>query len=209
MTEQDLLELLDARTGHFLLESGHHGGLWLDLDALFLRPARLAPFVERLAHELDARTEFDAVCGPLLGGALIANSVAKLLDCELYVAEPVARTTDGPELYGARYTVPDAVRRRLRTKRVAVVDDVVNAGSAARATVADLEAAGAKVVALGALLVLGSRAAEYAEQEGIPLAHVAAMPARIWAPASCPLCAAAEPLADPGANAPTPPDPPQ
>src|SRR5215217_3252627 len=105
MTHEDLLDLLHARRGHFHLESGHHGELWLELDALFLRPARLAPFVERLAHALDASSEFEAVCGPLLGGALVANSVAALLDRELFVAEPVARAADVPRLYGTRYEV--------------------------------------------------------------------------------------------------------
>jgi orotate phosphoribosyltransferase len=36
-------ELLAARQGHFKLESGHHGDLWLDLDQLLGQPARLQP----------------------------------------------------------------------------------------------------------------------------------------------------------------------
>ena len=36
--QQELLALLPRRQGHFRLESGHHGDLWLDLDPLFLRP---------------------------------------------------------------------------------------------------------------------------------------------------------------------------
>ena len=30
----DLIDLIPARGGHFLLESGHHGELWLDLELL-------------------------------------------------------------------------------------------------------------------------------------------------------------------------------
>jgi orotate phosphoribosyltransferase len=198
MPRPDLLTLLDGRPGHFQLESGHHGELWLDLDALFLRPARLVPFVENLAGRLSAAVEIDALCGPLLGGALIANAVAEQLDCELYVAEPAPRAAGGGELFTARYEVAQAVRGRLRGKRVAVVDDVVNAGSATRATIADLRAAGAVVVAIGALLVLGSRAEEYAREEGIVLESVASMPNHIWARAACPLCDAGTPLEVPG-----------
>jgi len=29
------MKLVDGRRGHFRLESGHHSGLWLDLDPLF------------------------------------------------------------------------------------------------------------------------------------------------------------------------------
>jgi len=84
-----LLELLDGRPGHFRLESGHHGELWLDLDAFLLRPALLLPYVDTLARRLVETVEPEGVCGPLLGGALIASAVATTLDCELYVAAPV------------------------------------------------------------------------------------------------------------------------
>lgn len=193
-----LLELIDGRRGHFRLESGHHGELWLDLDTLFVQPARLVPFVEDLAHQLADRVAPTAVCGPLLGGALLASAVATRLDVEFYVAEPIAPADGGRELFGARYAVPDTVRDRLRGQRVAVIDDVVNAASATRATVSDLRAAGADVVAVGALLVLGTSAAEYAEHEGFALLHAAAMPNRIWEPRACPLCVAGVPLEDPG-----------
>ena len=48
--EEKLVDLLSARRGHFLLESGHHGNLWLDLDSLFLRPAALLPVARELAR---------------------------------------------------------------------------------------------------------------------------------------------------------------
>lgn len=198
---QDLLELIDGRQGHFQLESGHHGDLWLDLDTLLLHPARLVPFVEELARRLAQTVDVGAVCGPLLGGALIASAVATLLDVELYVAEPAARSHGDGELFRARYAVPQATRGRLRGRRVAVVDDVMNAASAVRATVSDVREAGAEVVAIGALLVLGSSAGEYAEQEGLALVKAAGIPNRIWEPRACPLCAEGRRLEDPGGNA--------
>jgi orotate phosphoribosyltransferase len=197
----DPLELIDARQGHFQLESGHHGELWLDLDTLFLRPARLLPFVGELVRLLEETLRPDAVCGPLLGGALIANAVATLLEVELYIAEPCEQADGGGgELFRARYAVPRATRDRLWGRRVVVLDDVMNAASAVRATVSDVRAANADVVAVGALLVLGSSAAEYAQREGLALVHAAAIPNRIWEPRACPLCAAGEPLEDPGGN---------
>lgn len=192
-----LLDLLEGRRGHFRLESGHHGELWLDLDALFLHPARLAPFVDELARLLRQTADPDAICGPLLGGALIAGAIATLLDIELYVAAPVPPAKDEGELFRARYAVAAATRSRLRGRRVAVVDDVISAGSATRATISDVRASGAEVVALGALLVLGTSAADYTAQERLPLVHVIAMPNRLWEPERCPLCAAGEPLEQP------------
>jgi orotate phosphoribosyltransferase len=199
--QRRLLDLIDARRGHFLLESGHHGGLWLDLDMLFLRPARLMPFARELAQMLAQTVNPDAICGPLLGGGLIASAVATVLDTELYIAEPVAPADGEDGLFRARYAVRGSVRPRLRGRRTAMIDDVVNAGSAMRATVSDLRSAGADVVAVGALLVLGTAAADYAEQQGIALVRVASMPNGIWAPAACPLCESGEPLEDLGGNA--------
>jgi orotate phosphoribosyltransferase len=191
-----LLDFLDGRSGHFQLESGHHGELWLDLDAFLLRPALLSPFIDTLARRLGETVDPEGICGPLLGGALIASAVATALDCELYVAEPAAPAGSPDELFRARYGVPEPVRARLAGRRMAVVDDVVNAASATRATVTDLRAAGATVVAIGALLVLGERALEYAKQEGVPLVYVEALPNRIWEPEACPRCASGETLED-------------
>jgi orotate phosphoribosyltransferase len=191
-----LLELLDGRSGHFQLESGHHGELWLDLDTFLLRPARLSPYVNVLARRLAETVEPDGICGPLLGGALVAGAVATALECELYVAEPAPAAGTPGELFRARYAVPPPVRARLAGRRVAVVDDVINAGSATRATVADLREAGATVVAIGAMLVLGDRVSEYSERERVPLVCVEALPNRIWAPDVCPMCASGDALED-------------
>jgi orotate phosphoribosyltransferase len=188
MKPDGLIEALDARRGHFALESGHHGELWLDLDGLFARPARLAPFVAELAERLSD-CGADVVCGPLVGGAFVAQAVAERLGIEASWTERVAAPS-GAGLYAARYRIPDALRHRVRDRSVAVVDDVVNAGSATRATIADLRACGARPVALGALIVLGEGAARLAGAEGLTLASVAALPNAIWAPADCPLCAA-------------------
>ena len=59
---------------------------------------------------------------------------------------------------------------------MAIVDDVINAGSATRATLADLRACGARPIAVGALLVLGSGAADLTAAEGLALASVARVP---------------------------------
>ena len=188
MTTDELIGVLAARRGHFRLESGHHGELWLDLDALFARPARLAPFVADLAEQL-AGCGADVVCGPLVGGAFVAQALAERFAIEASWTERVPAPSGGGR-YAARYRIPEALRDRLRGRSVAVVDDVVNAGSATRATIADLRACDARPIALGALLVLGEGAAQLARAEGLALASVAALANAIWEPADCPLCAA-------------------
>ena len=74
----DIGQLARPQLGHFDLGTGYHGDLWLDLDALFLRPALLRPNVRWLAERLTQHAP-DAVCGPLEGGAFLAYAVADRL----------------------------------------------------------------------------------------------------------------------------------
>ena len=189
------LRLAQGRRGHFRLESGHHSTLWLDLDALFADPQAIAPFVASLAAQLRDHA-IDIVCGPLLGGAFLAQLVAQSLAAEFCFTERSAVKADG--LFGTRYELPPAHRTRLRGRRVALVDDVMSAGSALRGTHAALQAAGAIPVAAGAILVLGDLGADYFAQQHLPLAAVLREDYELWTPAECPRCMAGEPLEDAG-----------
>ena len=176
------------------MESGHHSNLWLDLDPLFLRPTRLRRFAAVLAMRL-ADLAIEAVCGPLVGGAFLAQAVAAELDVEFYYTERVA-TTESGGLYPANYRLPDTLRHRIGGKRVGIVDDAINAGSAVRATYLDLQACGARPAAVGALLVLGREAAQLTDGWNVPLVGIAHLPNELWRPEACPLCAAHMPLED-------------
>ncbi len=119
--EQELLNLLSARKGHFRLESGYHGGLWLDLNLLFVRPGRIQPYVDALAERID-RHGIQAVCGPMVGGAFLAQAIASLLDIEFYYAERfVPAVHDADALYPVEYRIPDGVGSVVRGKAVALV----------------------------------------------------------------------------------------
>jgi orotate phosphoribosyltransferase len=188
------LELVAGRRGHFRLESGHHGSLWLDLDPLFADQARIEPFVAQLAASLRPHAP-TVVCGPLLGGAFLAQLIARTLGAQFAFTERFM-PSEGDGLYRARYRLPPALAPRLRGMRVAIVDDVMSAGSALRGTCTELEAHDARPVAVGALLVLGTAGMEYFAGRGIPVAAVAHDDYTLWEPASCPLCAAGTPLED-------------
>jgi len=188
--QEEVVQLFAARRGHFRYESGHHGDLWLDVPRLYLRPARLRRFADGLAARLAAHG-FDAVCGPMVEGALLGQMVAEAMDAEFYFAEQFARPQGGGDgLYPVGYRLPPPFRAEARGKAVAVVDDVVNAGSAVRGAFADLLACGARPVAVGALLVLGRSAADFASGEGVALESLAWLPNTLWEPSACPLCAA-------------------
>jgi orotate phosphoribosyltransferase len=195
MTSTDVaafLALVSGRRGHFELESGHHGGLWIDLDPLFVDPARVAPFVERLAGAL-AQHRPEVVCGPLLGGAFLAQLVARELGARFCFTTRLMPAEPGG-LYRAAYRLPSALESHVRGRRVAIVDDVMSAGSASRGTFAELESHGAATVAVGALLVLGDAGARWFAERGVPVEACARDAYELWEPASCPRCAEGVPL---------------
>jgi orotate phosphoribosyltransferase len=192
LSSSALIELVSGRRGHFAMESGYHSALWLDLDALFAAPERVRPFVEALADALR-RHNVDVVCGPLTGGAFLAQRLAESLGIEFWYTVPAA-PEEGTGLFRARYTLPPALARRASQRRLAIVDDVMSAGSSLRATYAELQAHGAEVVAVGALLVLGDVGAAHFGELGVPVEAVARDEFRMWPPAECPDCAAGIPV---------------
>jgi orotate phosphoribosyltransferase len=190
-----ILDLVAGRRGHFRLESGHHGPRWLDLDSLFVDPVRIAPFVETLAERLRP---FNAsiICGPLIGGAFLAQLVAVRMGVRFCFTERFVESSS-TDLYPVRYSLPPSLRSQIKGARVAIVDDIMSAGSALRGTQRDLQEHGATTVVAGALLVLGTIGADHFTHAEIPVVALAHEPYEIWAPDVCPLCAAGEPLEKP------------
>jgi orotate phosphoribosyltransferase len=189
---QDVLALVEGRRGHFQLESGHHGDLWLPLETLCLHPRELRAFVERLAAALR-KYEVQIVCGPLVEGAYVALLVALELGCDFVYAERFANPTrEG--LFPVEYRLPKALHGAVKGKRVAIVNDVISAGSAVRGAFRDLQSLGAEVVAIGALLGLGESIARFASENRIALELLQRMPHNLWTPEECPLCSAGQPI---------------
>ncbi len=86
LTATAFLALVSGTEGHFLLESGYHTSLWLDLDNLFADPRRIAPWVARLAVALRPY-DVSVVCGAMVGGAFLAQSLAAALESEFCFAK--------------------------------------------------------------------------------------------------------------------------
>jgi orotate phosphoribosyltransferase len=181
--------LAQPRRGHFDLGTGYHGDLWLDLDAMFLRPARLRPYVQWVSARLDAH-QIDAVCGPLEGGAFLALAVADVLDAAFVPAGRAA----GPGPGQPGYHLPPGIERRVAGWRVAIVDDAINAGTAVTACFGLLRQSGAIPVAAGALLALGQGAATIEASMSVPCYAAATVPSQVWPAADCPLCLTRIPL---------------
>ena len=179
---------LPVRQGHFLLESGLHARTWIDLDTLFIDPRALAPQVQALAALL-APHGVTAACGPLLGGAFVAQAVAQCLGVRFYVAERL-NAVGAAGLFAAQYRLPGTQRLLAPRETFAIVDDVISAGSSVRAVADDLATLGARTAVVGALLLLGPRAAIHFAASGVPVVAPASQAFEAWTPQECPHCRA-------------------
>jgi len=179
-----------------LLESAHHGDLWLNLELLSLEPRRLQKLAAELASQV-AKHDPEMICGPLVEGAFVGLLVASELNVPFCYSERFARPAhDG--LFPAAYRIPAAFQSSVRGKRVIVVNDVTNGGSAVKGTFEDLRAHVACVVGFGSLLVLGSALFEFAAATKTHVECLATLPNKLWTESECPLCASGIPLEDAG-----------
>lgn len=186
--EQTLREAISASRGHFRYESGHHGDLWLELDSLFLNARRTQAWASALAQQVSAGRP-EVVCGPLTGGAFVAQLLAVELGAKFVFTERIVAAEGG-----VAYRLPESLRRFVPDRRVLLVDDAVNAGSAVSATLTNLLAYDIQLVGLASLLSLGPALSHLAEQHGVPFYTLLSLDREMWLPEACPLCRSGMPL---------------
>jgi len=189
------LDLLAVNHGHFKLESGMHGDVWFDLEKAYAKPKVLESFVARLGHLL-APYEADAICGALAGGALIGYSIAHELEIDFMYTERFERSLSDNERE-VEYWLPKEFQRTAIRKKVAIVDDVINAGSAVLKTYNQLVRFEAQPIVMASLLTVGGSGPKRLPGNDLPIVTLGHLESNLWQPPDCPLCVAGEPLVDP------------
>jgi len=168
---------------HFVYISGHHGSGWVDKDAIFLRPDRVRRLTQLLAGAVG-RIQPEILCGPAVGGLIVAQWTALALELPAVFAEhDVRRSID--ELRGP-FSLHRGFNRQVAGRRVLVVDDIVNTGQSLRQTIAAVRAAGGTVPGAAGLVDRGNvDAAGLGVPEYVYLLE-SAIPN--WPASDCPLC---------------------
>ena len=177
------------REGHFRYESGHHGDTWLELDRLFVDQARLRTIAAELGERLRPH-DVGAVCGPLIGGALLGQWVAHDLRLPFVYAERVAPA----DVESARYRIPTAISDVVAGRRVAIVDDAINAGAATLATKTDVERLGGRPTVAAAVFIREPGGIALLGSNGLAVERLLGVRFAIWEPSDCPLCHAGLPI---------------
>jgi orotate phosphoribosyltransferase len=180
------------RNGDFDYGNGFHGRVYLNPHQLFRYPStiwRLAQdLLDVLPGNLLERTE--VVAGPVMGGALLAHTLAGLLDGRRTLSHPPCSFAP----FSAReqdFTLREFYARQMAGKRVLLADDVRNTGKTFERCADLVRTAGGTVLAtveicdrMGAMTDAGVpnyALVEYKAPENFPATQ-------------CPMCKAGEPI---------------
>jgi orotate phosphoribosyltransferase len=135
--------------GHFDYGNGYHGRLYLNPHQLFRHPSTIWRFAQDLIDlmpgELVQRTE--VVAGPVTGGALLAHTIAGLLDSRRSLTHPPCSFAPFNYDPAGGFTLRAFYRGELQGRRVLLADDVRNTGETFAKCAALVEEAGGEVVA--------------------------------------------------------------
>src|SRR6185436_6990802 len=178
--------------GHFDYGNGYHGRVYLNPHRIFRQPSLIWRLSQDLIDVLpaDLVSSTDVVAGPVMGGALLAHTLAGLFDSRRSLNLPPTSFAPLSEDRGGLALRP-FYQTVVRGKRVLLADDVRNTGKTFERAKAIVEAAGGNVIAtvqicdrLEAIVDLGIpnyTLAEYGAPEN-------------YAVAECPLCKAGVPV---------------
>jgi orotate phosphoribosyltransferase len=179
--------------GHFDFGNGYHGPLYLNPHQLFRYPSTIWRFAQDLLDVLPASIvdATEVVTGPVTGGALLAHTIAGLLDSRRAITRPptlFAPFTLDPD---CRHTFTRFYRNLVAGRKALVVDDVRNTGLTLARCVELVREAGGTVLATAEIYdrmesmiengVLNVALAEYKAPDNYPAN-------------ACPLCKAGTPV---------------
>jgi orotate phosphoribosyltransferase len=179
--------------GHFDYGNGYHGRVYVNPHHLFHLPS----LIWRLGQDLldllptELLTSTQIVAGPVTGGALLAHTIAGLIDGRRSLTHP--RCCFAPFNYDPAEGL--ALRRfyasRMRGRRVLLVDDVRNTGKTFQRCAALVAEAGGTVIGTAQIY----DRLEAIVDLGVPNVALAEYKAPPNYPADdCPLCRGGAPI---------------
>jgi orotate phosphoribosyltransferase len=116
--------------GHFDYGNGYHGRLYLNPHQLFRHPSTIWRFAQDLLDLLSAELvqSTEVVAGPVTGGALLAHTMAGLLDSRRSLTHPPSSFAPFNYDPSGGFALRDFYRHELEGKHVLLADDVRNTG---------------------------------------------------------------------------------
>ncbi len=135
--------------GHFDYGNGYHGRVYLNPHQLFRHPSTIWRFAQDVLDILPSSiiSATDVVAGPVTGGALLAHTIAGLLDSRRSLTHPMCSFAPFNADPSAGLTLRSFYRAQVAGKRVLLADDIRNTGQTFQRCAALVEEAGGTVIA--------------------------------------------------------------
>ena len=181
------------RNGHFDYGNGYHGRVYLNPHQLFRQPSTIWRLAQDLLDVLpgDLLEQTEVVAGPVMGGALLAHTLAGLLDGRRALTHPRCSFAPFSSRGDHEFFLRTFYAHQMSGKRVLIADDVRNTGKTFERCARLVRSAGGTVLgtveicdrmeALADAGVPNFALAEYKAPENYPVAE-------------CPMCKAGEPI---------------
>ena len=135
--------------GHFDYGNGYHGLVYLNPHQLFRQPSTIWRFAQDLIDLMpgDLIQQTEVVAGPVTGGALLAHTIAGLLDSRRSLTHPPC--SFAPITYDSvrGFTLRSFYGAEVSGRRVLLADDVRNTGGTLARCADLIRKAGGTVVA--------------------------------------------------------------
>lgn len=179
--------------GHFDFGNGFHGAVYLNPHQLFRYPSTIWRFAQDLLDVLPASMldATDVVAGPATGGALLAHTLAGLLDSRREITRPPMMFAPFSVDASGRHVLSSFYRQQVSGRAVLLVDDIRNTGQTLARCAELVRASGGSVVATAQIY----DRLEARVEVGVPNVALAGYKAPENYPAdACPLCQAGMPV---------------
>ncbi len=179
--------------GHFDYGNGYHGRAYLNPHQLLRHPSTIWRVAQDLLDLLPAGLiqQTQVVAGPVTGGALLAHTIAGLLDSRRSLTHPPCSFAPFNADPAGGLALRPFYARQLEGQRVLLADDIRNTGSTFARCAALVTSAGGTVVAT---IEIYDRS-EAVVDAGVPNIALAEYPAsENYKAADCPMCKAGTPI---------------
>jgi orotate phosphoribosyltransferase len=179
--------------GHFDFGNGYHGRVYLNPHQLFRYPSTIWRFAQDLLDVMPASVvdSTEVVAGPVTGGALLAHTVAGLLDSRRDIKGPPTLFAPFSADTNCGHALSRFYQGQLAGRRVLLVDDVKNTGQTLARCAALVKEAGGTVIAT-AQIYDRLEAIANLDVPNITLAEYKAPPNYVVG--DCPMCKAGQPI---------------
>lgn len=188
MTYEEKLQIFRKtgalQEGHFLLSSGLHSNIYFQCALVLQYPHYATLFCKEIA---DYFSEFDfkTVISPALGGILVGQEVARLLNKRAIFTE----RTDGVMSLRRGFTLSEG-------EKVLICEDVVTTAKSTKEVLSVVESFGAVAIGLGSIVDRSLSKPEL----NFPFFSTIKISAETFNPNECPLCQQNIPFIKPGSR---------